>query len=57
MQHLLNLPYNTHSKFLPHTVENKQVELQVHLHVAGFYQRKKKNGLLRLCHKLASSGS
>ena len=59
MRFLLNLPYNTHSHLLPHIVEDKPVELQLHLCFAKFFTNMNqiRNVLLKLCSKLASSGS
>ena len=37
MRFLLNLPYNTHSHLLPYIVEDKPVELQLHLRFAKFF--------------------
>ena len=58
-QHLLNFPYNTHSTFLPHIIEENQWSCRYSCVLPGFLSRynKGKNGLLRLCYKLASSGS
>ena len=59
MRFLLNLPYNTHSHLLPYIVEDKPVELQLHLCFAKFFtnMHQSRNVLLKLCSKLASSGS
>ena len=59
MRLLLNLPYNTHSHLLPYIVEDKPVELQLHMRFAKFFtnMHQSMNVLLKLCSKLASSGS
>ena len=59
MRFLLNLSYNTHSHLLIYIVEDKPVELQLHLRFAKFFtnMHQSRNVLLKLCSKLASSGS
>ena len=59
MRLLLNLPYNTRSHLLPYIVEDKPVELQLHMRFAKFFtnMHQSMNVLLKLCSKLASSGS
>ena len=56
---LLNLPYQTHSRYLNHLVNDLNIETQLHKRFLNFLDKlnNSSNNILSLCGKLALSGS
>ena len=59
VRHLFNLPYNTHSVFLPLVCNDMPIEVQLHNRFIKFFinQQNHNNYVINLCARLATNGS